>query len=96
VVDQSRYGDVAGMRWTQPPDLLLRVSKHPTSKLGRHPRWSDGFFVLVVANETSAGELSSPQGQPMAHVDPLRFAFNRRMLDALDDESCNINTNPTH
>ena len=32
----------------------------------------------------------------MAHVDPLRFAFNRRMLDALDDESCNINTDPTH
>lgn len=30
----------------------------------------------------------------MAHVDPLRFAFNRRMLDALDDESCDINTNP--
>lgn len=89
-VDQSRPGDVAGMQpWTQHPDLLVA---HEARQQASNQRARTTFkssqrscAACCCQQETLEGELSSLEGQPMAHVGPLLFASNRRMVN--DDSS---------
>lgn len=69
-----------------------RVSKHPTSKLGRHAASTQRFCACCCQQKTSVGELSSLEGPAYGACGPPSFCVQSSYGGRRLELRCNINT----